>query len=95
MAHPPRARLLPGRNKAPAAGTRATSANRIFCPSCHARRLAEWRLWLEELIARYDEAGIEKGAVLPIVSPEIYLPQANEDILDMRERSEVAGFGVR
>ena len=37
----------------------------------------------EQLIQRYDEAGIEKGALLPIVSPEIYLPQANEDILDM------------
>ncbi len=40
----------------------------------------------EELVERYDKAGIEKGAVLPIVSPEIYLPQANEDILDMCEQ---------
>lgn len=37
----------------------------------------------EELIQRYDELGIEKGVLLPIVSPEIYFPQANEDILDM------------
>ena len=37
----------------------------------------------EQVIQRYDEAGIERGAILPIVSPEIYLPQANEDILDM------------
>ncbi|HOX37301.1 MAG TPA: amidohydrolase family protein [Candidatus Brocadiia bacterium] len=37
----------------------------------------------EQLLQRYDAAGIEKGAVLPIVSPEIYFPQANEDILDM------------
>ena len=37
----------------------------------------------EELIIRYDQSGIEKGMLLPIVSPEIYLPQANEDILDM------------
>ena len=37
----------------------------------------------DELIARYDELGIERGAILPIVSPEIYFPQANEDILDM------------
>ncbi len=37
----------------------------------------------EQVIERYDEAGIEKGALLPIVSPEIYLPQSNEDILDM------------
>ena len=40
---------------------------------------------VEELIARYDKEGIEKGAVLPIVNPEIYIPQANEDILDMAE----------
>ena len=40
----------------------------------------------EELIERYDKAGIEKGALLPIVSPEIYLPQANEDILEMCEK---------
>ena len=37
----------------------------------------------EQVLKRYDEAGIEKGALLPIVSPEIYLPQANEDILEM------------
>jgi len=41
---------------------------------------------VEELIQRYDEVGIERGAVLPIVSPEIYLPQANEDILEMAEQ---------
>lgn len=40
----------------------------------------------EQVIERYDRAGIEKGALLPIVSPEIYLPQANEDILDMCEK---------
>jgi uncharacterized protein len=37
----------------------------------------------EQVLARYDAVGIEKGALLPIVSPEIYLPQSNEDILDM------------
>lgn len=40
----------------------------------------------EQLIARYDEVGIERGAVLPIVNPEIYLPQSNEDVLDMAAR---------
>jgi uncharacterized protein len=40
----------------------------------------------EQLIRRYDDAGIEKGALLPIVSPEIYLPQSNEDILEMAEQ---------
>lgn len=37
----------------------------------------------EQVLERYDAVGIEKGILLPIVSPEIYLPQANEDILDM------------
>ena len=39
----------------------------------------------EQLIERYDRFGIEMGAVLPVVNSEIYLPQANEDILDMVE----------
>lgn len=37
----------------------------------------------EQVLERWDALGIEKGALLPIVSPEIYLPQANEDILEM------------
>ena len=37
----------------------------------------------EELIAEYDKYGIEKGVILPVVSPEIYMPQANEDVLEM------------
>ncbi|MCL2517296.1 MAG: amidohydrolase family protein [Oscillospiraceae bacterium] len=37
----------------------------------------------EQLIEVYDKMGIDMGAVLPIVSPEIYFPQTNEDILDM------------
>jgi predicted TIM-barrel fold metal-dependent hydrolase len=40
----------------------------------------------EQVLERYDQAGIEKGVLLPIVSPEIYLPQANEDILEMAEQ---------
>ena len=40
----------------------------------------------EQLIERYDEVGIEMGAILPIVSPEIYLSQSNEDVLDMVEQ---------
>ncbi len=36
-----------------------------------------------QVLERYDQAGIERGVLLPIVSPEIYLPQANEDILEM------------
>ena len=41
---------------------------------------------VEQVIARYDALGIEKGMLLPVVSPEIYLPQSNEDILDMAEQ---------
>ena len=40
----------------------------------------------EELIEAYDKLGIDKGVLLPVVSPEIYLPQANEDILEMAEK---------
>lgn len=35
----------------------------------------------EQLLARYDELGVEKGALLPIVNPEVYLPQSNEEVL--------------
>lgn len=40
----------------------------------------------EQVIERYDQEGIERGCLLPIVSPEIYFPQANEDILEMAEQ---------
>jgi len=39
----------------------------------------------EQVIKRYDESGIEKGVLLPIVNPEVYLPQSNEEILEMAE----------
>ncbi|MCL2517295.1 MAG: amidohydrolase family protein [Oscillospiraceae bacterium] len=45
----------------------------FVCPFCTA----------EQLLEVYDKKGIDIGVVLPIVSPEIYFPQANEDILDM------------
>jgi predicted TIM-barrel fold metal-dependent hydrolase len=36
----------------------------------------------EQLIKRYDEVGIEKGVVLPGVSPECsYVPQSNEEVI--------------
>ena len=40
----------------------------------------------EALIAAQDKNGIEKGVLLPVVNCEIYLPQTNEDILDMAEK---------
>ena len=40
----------------------------------------------EQVIELYDRMQIERGVLLPVVSPEIYLPQANEDILEMAEQ---------
>jgi len=40
----------------------------------------------EELIEVHKLNGIEKGVLLPVVNCEIYLPQTNEDILDMAEK---------
>ncbi len=40
----------------------------------------------EQLIVRWDELGIAKGVVMPIVSPEVYFPQTNEDVLEMAEK---------
>lgn len=37
----------------------------------------------EELIKRYDELGIKKGVLLPLVSPEVYEPQSNGEILEI------------
>lgn len=39
----------------------------------------------EELLKRYDELGVERGCLLPLIGPEVYLPQSNEDILEMVE----------
>ncbi len=39
----------------------------------------------EQLIERYDKIGIERAVLLPLVSPEVYSPQSNEDILEMAE----------
>lgn len=37
----------------------------------------------EQLIKRYDEMKVDYAVLLPIVSPEIYSPQAVEDILEI------------
>jgi predicted TIM-barrel fold metal-dependent hydrolase len=39
----------------------------------------------EQLIERYDQIGVEKAVLLPLVSPEVYLPQSNEEILRIVE----------
>jgi len=41
----------------------------------------------DEVLKRYDELEIERGVLLPLIGPEVYLPQSNEEILDMCERS--------
>ena len=40
----------------------------------------------EEVIARYDELGIERGYLMPLIGPEVYLPQGNEEILEISRR---------
>jgi len=39
----------------------------------------------EQLIERYDRIGVERAVLLPLVSPEVYLPQSNEEILRIVE----------
>jgi len=41
----------------------------------------------DQLLERYDAIGVERGALLPLVSPEVYLPQSNEEILEIAEAS--------
>jgi hypothetical protein len=41
----------------------------------------------DELLAIYDKLDIERGILQPLVSPEVYLPQSNEDIIEMAENS--------
>ncbi|MDD3696209.1 MAG: amidohydrolase family protein [Lentisphaeria bacterium] len=36
----------------------------------------------EELLRRYDELDIERGVLLPLVGPEVYMPQSNQEILE-------------
>ena len=37
----------------------------------------------QQLLERYKELGIEKAVLLPLVSPEVYLPQSNDDFIEM------------
>ena len=38
---------------------------------------------LPELLKEQERLGIDMSVVMPIVSPEIYIPQNTEDIIDM------------
>jgi predicted TIM-barrel fold metal-dependent hydrolase len=41
----------------------------------------------EQVLARYDELDIERGVLLPLVNAEVYLPQSNEEILQIAAES--------
>jgi predicted TIM-barrel fold metal-dependent hydrolase len=41
----------------------------------------------DQVIKRYDQSDISQGVLLPLIGPEVYLPQSNEDILEMCENS--------
>lgn len=59
-------------------------AYRPDCPPADGRtRFAT----VEQVLRRYDELDIDRGTLLPLIGPETYLPQSNEDILDMCEAS--------
>jgi len=40
----------------------------------------------KQLIERYDAIGVERGVLLPLVSPEFYEPQSNQGILEICEK---------
>ena len=46
------------------------------------------RKWVtpERLLEFYDKHDVEKGVLMPLLGPEFYPPQANEDILEAAER---------
>ncbi len=39
----------------------------------------------EQLLVKYEKFKIEQAVLLPLVSPEVYLPQSNEEILEITE----------
>ena len=38
---------------------------------------------VDEVLKRYDELDIEKGILLPLIGPETYLPQSNQEIMEI------------
>ena len=43
----------------------------------------------EELLKRYDEMKVDYAVLLPVVSPEVYFPQAVEDIVEIDTFNEL------
>jgi len=39
----------------------------------------------EQLLERYEELGIEKAVLLPLIGPEFYMPQGNEEIIGIAQ----------
>lgn len=54
----------------------------------HAYRIKPYFLFCtaERLLEQWDAHRIDMGVVLPVVSPEIYCPQAVEDVIEMSEK---------
>ena len=40
----------------------------------------------EELLQRYDNMKVDMAVILPVVSPEIYMPQSVEDVIEICQR---------
>lgn len=40
----------------------------------------------EQLIEHYNKIGVEQAVLLPLIGPEFYLPQSNEEILEIASR---------
>ena len=41
----------------------------------------------DEIIKRYDELNIDFGVLLPLIGPDVYIGQSNEEIIEMAEQS--------
>jgi len=40
----------------------------------------------EQLVEHYNEIGVEQAVLLPLIGPEFYLPQSNEEVLEIADR---------
>ncbi len=40
----------------------------------------------EQLIEHYNKIGVEQAVLLPLIGPEFYLRQSNEEILEIADR---------
>ena len=53
----------------------------------------------EQLIRRYDKMKVDVAVILPIVNPEIYLPQSVDEVIEIchtyPDRFVVQGFGLQ